>query len=709
MKRIIVISLLAFYTIVAFGQSEQATNLLPMPQHMEFADGFFRITPGFAVAVNADKTDIILYNAVNRTFRALNRKTALFFGQQYITSKDDNDTSAMQIKVIQNAVFSIGVDESYDLTVSAKHIMLNANTTIGALRGLATFLQLLKYDKQGFFLPMVNIHDAPRFVWRGLMIDAARHFIPVDVIKRNIDAMEAVKMNVLHLHLTDDEGFRIESKIYPQLQNQGSNGDYYSQVQIKELIKYAADRAIMILPEFDMPGHTTSWLAGMPELASAPGPYEPGPRFQITKPGSKPMALGEIMKMVKTAPTPAFDVSKQSTYNLMDKFFGEMAALFPAPYIHIGADENNGVAWKNNPAIVDFMSKNKIADTHALQAYFVKRVVQILAKHHKKTIGWEELFSNDLPVDVTVQVWQNAAIRDKALAHSNSVTLSAGFYLDQFMPAHVYYNNPNLPDSLSTTTNPAFLGGEAAQWTEVADKNNIETRIWPRAAAIAERLWSAATIKNVDDMYSRLSAISSQLDEQGLHHITEYEQSLRRFAAGADITPLKTLTDVLCPVKGYKKLFAKMTKPQAQSYQNAPLVTMSDLVFVDSELKRRFREMVRNYLSNKDTVAENYIGRQLNSWRNNSSALASLLDKMPVRDDMDVHSENLTKAAIIGLEAMAVIKTGAAPQEEWTKQKLAELATLDKPHSEMELAIIPEITALVKQQLANERSSFPVF
>jgi hexosaminidase len=396
MKRFLTLCL-SVAAISAFAQNAQLTNLMPLPQSVAFAGGKFVLTSNFTVGVKADKTDSTLLSAVNRAYQTLNRKTGLYFGKQYITANDNSDTSSLLVSVKQKAVIAIGVDESYTLTTGTNHVSLTANTTIGALRGLQTLIQLSVHDTDGYYFPAVAITDLPRFKWRGLMIDAARHFIPLDVVKRNIDAMEAVKMNVLHLHLSDDEGFRIESKLFPMLQGKGANGDYYTQVQIKELIKYAGQRGIMIVPEFDMPGHASSWFAGYPELASAPGPYEPGPRFKLSAPGGKPLGLMDIMKMINTTPTPTFDPSKETTYAFLDKFLGEMAALFPSPYIHIGADENNGAAWKANPAIASFMQQNQIADTHALQAYFVKRVSQLLTKHNKKTLGWEESFSTDLP------------------------------------------------------------------------------------------------------------------------------------------------------------------------------------------------------------------------------------------------------------------------------------------------------------------------
>ncbi len=189
----------------------------------------------------------------------------------------------------------IGMDESYRIQVSSNQIILDASTTIGALRGMQTIIQLLSNDETGFYIPIVNIEDAPKYAWRGLMIDVCRHFIPIDVLKRNLDAMAAVKMNVLHLHLSDDQGFRVESKVFPKLQSKGSNGDYYTQVQIRDLISYARNLGIMIVPEFDMPGHSTSWFAGYPELATKPGPYQPGSPYKLDR--SQPVNPANLLNL----------------------------------------------------------------------------------------------------------------------------------------------------------------------------------------------------------------------------------------------------------------------------------------------------------------------------------------------------------------------------------------------------------------------------
>jgi hexosaminidase len=417
------------------------------------------------------------------------------------------------------------------------------------------------------------------------------------------------------------------------------------------------------------------------------------------------MNLGSIMKLLNTAPFPSMDPSKESTYQFIDKFIAEMCTLFPAGYIHIGADENNGVAWKNNPAIVAFMKAHDMQDTHALQAYFVKRVNEIITKHHKQMIGWEELFSKDLAKDATVQVWQNSAYIKQALEKGNPVLISKGFYLDLFMPAYVHYNNPDL-SSLPALNSSQLRGGEAAQWTEIADKTNIETRIWPRAAAVAEKLWSSAS-DETSDLYRRLFTLSDQLDERGIQHIADYERALRRYASDRSQL-LQTLTDVLTPVKGYKRLFAQMMMPESMSYQSAPLIQISDIVPVDSKVKWAFRAAVKSYLEHRDTISENLIRKYLVLWRDNNAQLQPLFADCAALRRVEEHSKNLSVVATIGLNALKQLKDGVTDLG-WPDKQRAILNSANQAFGETELCIIPEIEALVNANLEPLPSSYPVF
>ncbi len=713
MKKITLFVSLLFCHLAIKAQ-QNTLNLLPVPKSVVVANAKFRLTNKFSVFVNGLKDDTILYKAVNRAYQALNRKTGLAFGFKYISPTDTLTVAQMQVAEQFKAKPTIGLDENYNLKVNENGIVLSATNTIGVLHGLQTLVQLVAVDDKGYYLPVVAIDDSPRFKWRGLMIDVARHFVSVEEIKHNIDAMAAVKLNVLHWHLTDDEGFRVESKIYPLLQEKGSNGDYYTQVQIKEIVAYAGDRGIIVVPEFDMPGHAQSWFAGYPELASLPGPYHPGPRGQWQQEHPDPNAPkgGSIADIIANMVAPTFDPTNEKLYLFLDKFIGEMTSLFPSGYVHIGADENNGMAWKKSPAIVAWMKDHQIANTDELQRYYVERVYKILKKHHRQLIGWEEIFNDKLSKDAIVHKWipeGNGMVKSYGkipdfTVHGNPVLLSVGFYTDVFMPAYIHYQNP----FLQGLDDAGVLGGEAAQWTELADNENIDGRIWPRTAAIAERLWSPGNVNDVDDMYRRLFVFNRQLDEQGFPHLANYERALRRLSNGGPIENIKTLTDVLSPVKGYKKLIGNMMRAPQASYQTTPLTAVSDIIPVDSEVKRKFRALVKLYLEKHDKDAENGIRNYLIDWQKNDALIEPLFAGNKRLSEIQDHSKNLSAAAAIGLDALDKADKGITDAAA-VQQRSAQLDSYAKPHYETEIAVIPEIAELVIGHVVAEPESYPSF
>jgi hexosaminidase len=716
MKKLLSLILLNFMAVWGIAQAPATLNLMPVPKQMHVNAGKFRITNQFTIHVNAAANDTVLYAAVNRAYQTLNRKTGMLFVQQYITPADTLKTAQMIVNVKAVSVPEIGEDESYKLQVTDGGPELDAQTTEGALHGLQTLIQLCDKDESGYFFPIVTIDDAPRFKWRGLMIDVARHFVSYEEMKRNIDAMAAVKMNVLHWHLTDDEGFRVESKEFPLLHKLGSNGDYYTQAQLKDIVKYAAARGIIVVPEFDMPGHAQSWFAGYPELASQPGPYRPGPRTQWQNEhpdANRPKGNG-IADIVTNMEAPTFDPTNEKVYKVLDKFIGEMTTIFPSGYMHIGADENNGMAWKLNPAIMAWMKDHQMQSTDDLQRYYVERAHDLLKKHHRQMIGWEEIYNDKLPKDAIVHKWipdgmggiikSHGSANDFA-SHGYGTLISVGFYLDVFMPAYIHYTNP----VLDSANNANILGGEAAQWTELADNWNIDGRIWPRAGAIAERLWSPATVSDVDDMYRRLFVLSNELDAQGLQHLSNYERALRRLTNYAPTDHLKILTDVLTPVRGYRKLVGNMMKGPQAAYQTTPLTAVSDIVFVDSETKREFRQLVKAFLANHDKTTENRIKTYLTNWQQNDALLQPLFAGNKRLLDVQDHSKNLAAAAVIGLDALNKIDNGAQADTTWIQQQSNALDTYGKAHSETEIAVIPEIAALVTGHLAPEPASYSAF
>src|SRR5258708_6871904 len=291
---------------------------MPWPAKVTRGTGQFAIDTNFSLGLGgAGSADPRVRGAALRFLGRVVRQTGIPVFEEIFESK--TPTMAIVIERRKPGVQKYGDDESYHLTVTAENIRLVATEPLGALRGIETLLQLIRLGASGFAAPAVEITDQPRFGWRGLSLDVSRHFLPVETVKRTIDGLSEVKMNVFHWHLSDDQGFRVESKKFPRLQQKGSDGLYYTQAQVRDVIAYAADRGVRVVREVDIPGHATSWIAGYPNLASGTGPYR-----VLRKTGSFAATM---------------DTTPETTYTFLDGFIGEMARLFPDAYFHIGGDE----------------------------------------------------------------------------------------------------------------------------------------------------------------------------------------------------------------------------------------------------------------------------------------------------------------------------------------------------------------------------------
>src|SRR5947208_1068992 len=394
------------------GGQQPALNLMPRPSSVQAGTGSLRLDSSFSVALTG-YSEPRLERGVERFLERLARQTAISLNSK--VAKSGQATLLIRTDHASKEIQEVGEDESYSLEVTPAGAKLAAPTPLGTLHGLQTFVQLVDVSSDSLAAPAVTIQDRPRFPWRGLMIDSARHFTPLDVIRRNLDGMEALKLDVFHWHLSDNQGFRVESKSFPKLQELGSAGLYYTQVEIRDVIAYARDRGIRVVPEFDMPGHSTSWFVGYPELASAPGPYEIERRWGVFD--------------------AAMDPTKESTYKFLDRFIEEMAKLFPDQFFHVGGDEVNGKQWDANKEIQEFMRAHGIQNNQALQAYFNKRLQPIVEKHGKSMIGWDEILDPTLPKDITVQSWRGQASLAAAAKQGYRGILSNGYYLDLGWPA----------------------------------------------------------------------------------------------------------------------------------------------------------------------------------------------------------------------------------------------------------------------------------
>lgn len=665
--------LTAFVLLAAIAaQPQPQPNLMPMPSSVQLGSGHLEINQAFSVAIT-DHHDSILDRGVQRFIAQLSQQIGMRLTAT--AGQESNATLVIHTEQGSEPVEKLGEDESYELTVTGHAVKLAAPNTLGTLHGLQTFLQLVQTGSDGFFMPVMTIKDQPRFAWRGLLIDVGRHFIPLDVLERNIDGMAAVKLNVLHLHLSDDEGFRVESRRFPKLQEMGSDGLYYTQADIKSLVAYARDRGIRVIPEFDMPAHSRSWFVGYPELASTPGTYkiEPGGVYTV------------------------IDPTQDRTYKFLDKFIAEMAKLFPDAYFHIGGDEVNGKPWDNNPKIQAFMHSHGMKNNQDLQAYFNQRLQKILSKHHKIMVGWDEILRPDLPKNIVVQSWRGQESLATAAQQGYGGLLSFGYYLDLMWPASRHYAVDPMSGKASSLTpeqKNRILGGEACMWGEWISPENIDSRIWPRTAAIAERLWSPQNVQDVSSMYSRLDNLSWRLEWLGLTHRSHSTMMLHRMSGVEDISALRTLADVVEPVKDY----ARFESIKGDWDFRAPLNHLIDAANPESETGRHFQSWVQKYVQSgyEDRDAEIKIRALLTTWRDNDAKLKPLIQGPFLLRETEPLSDELSRLGAAGLSALDYLNKSEVSPEAWRTQQLAHADTAQAPQANLLLVVAQPVRQLIE-------------
>jgi hexosaminidase len=660
-----------FVLSYAVGGDSSDLHLMPMPQRVILGEGRLPLDGSFTIQFSGH-SDPLLARAADRLLQRLQRKTGIPMSSQ-AGSIPNQQPVVMQIHCSSpgEAVQSIASDESYQLEVTDRAARLSAPSPIGALRGMETFLQLLGLDGQSFFVPAVKIEDRPRFAWRGLHIDVSRHWEPLEVIRRNLDAMAAVKMNVFHWHLSDDQGFRIESKKFPNLHLKGSDGKYYTQAQVREIVVYARDRGIRVIPEFDVPGHSTSWLVAYPEFASAPGPYQIERSWSVFD--------------------PCLDPTQKKVYTFLDAFIGEMAALFPDHYFHIGGDEVSGKHWNTSPHIREFKTRNGMKDNRDLQVYFTRQLHRIVAGHGKTMIGWDEILHPNLPKSSVVQLWQRQPAMADIVRKGFSGILSTGYYLDAMRPASFVYDvDPLGKEPLTAEEKARVLGGEACMWAEFVNQDNIDSRIWPRTAAIAERFWSSPDVKDTKDMYRRLAFLDRELESLGLQHRSGNLEMIERMAGDRNAAPLKQLSELLIPT-------ALGPRQRTRKYYSfTPLNRMVDAVFPESDPARLFDYLVQEYMGNRsgESDAAQLMRRTLICWRDNENEVRPILDRSFLLNELQPLSKTIAELCSRALQAMDFIESGKKAPEAWEKETADLLSRAERPQAEMLIAITGSIRKL---------------
>jgi hexosaminidase len=605
----------------------------------------------------------------------------------------------------------LGDDESYVLRVSANGAVVQANAEWGVLRGLATLAQLSAGRDH---LPGVVIADSPRFVWRGLMVDVARHYISRTTLIRTLEAMALYKLNVLHLHLTDDQAFRFDSRAYPELARLGSAGAYYTEDELIELVTHAAGLGIRVVPELDVPGHTTSWFDAHPQWGAVTSPRAPSNHFGVH--------------------AACLDPTLDAVYVALGRLFDDIARVFPDRFIHIGGDEVNPQWWTGSAAIQSFMSQHGLADVAALQNLFNERLADLLADRGRTLIGWDEIAHGDLPRTSVVQSWRGGPSRDRAVAQGFDCVFSGGYYLDFFYPADLHYRyDPAAPaadlaaldaavradprlahvrdglgwamdfaahaqvDAPAVSTTPGrVLGAEACSWSELVTDELLDIRIWGRLPALAERFWSPATTTNPADMYARLARQAPLL--AGFAGVDVAARQAALFLSldigGDDLSKLRDLFDALEPIKWYARLLgaaalrarvAGSTERVERPYRvDTPLNRVVDYLEPASLWVAGFERAVTRLIADPaDRDARTAVAEAAARWRRQRDVVRTLSARIPAVAELDPLSEQLALLADVVDSRL----DGAVGQRE-----KAVVAAAGEPIGELLIAVVPVLT-----------------
>ena len=664
----VVTVLMAFYALPLRSQSTSDLNVMPLPAKVQLGSGSLKIEGTFSVVLSGYQ-EPRLERSRERFVTNLGHQTGLVFAHG--TTDPAKATLVVTTDQASKPVQEPGEDESYTLAVTATGAKIHAANPLGAMHGLQTFLQLVSITADGFVVPVVSIQDQSRFVWRGLMIDSARHFTPLPVIKRNLDGLEAVKMNVFHWHLSDNEGFRVESKKFPRLQQFGSDGQFYTQDEVREVIDYARDRGIRVVPEFDIPGHSTAWFVGYPELASGSGPYELERKWGVFD--------------------PAMDPTNEKTYRFLDTFIGEMAKLFPDPYFHIGGDEVNGKEWDSNPKIQEFMKSHNIKTDVELQSYFSQRVQELVTKHGKTPVGWDEIFVPGVSKNILIHSWRGPEALAAAAKQGYRGILSNGYYIDLgWSAARHYAVDPmgGAAANLSAEEKARILGGEDTMWSEYVNWENIDSRIWPRTAAIAERLWSPQETTNVESMYARMEAESSRLEFLGLTHRTYQRIMVQRMAGSApadQFEALFVLTQAVEPVKDYNR----ESTPGEEPTSLKPLTRVVDAAKPESMVSRRFSLAVDDFVggSCKDSAKSEEIRARLTQWAGASGPVQTLAQQSSLVKDAVPAASSLSQSSALSLSALDRIHQALPLTDDLKKQQIDSLNAFETQAHKSQLTL----------------------
>jgi len=544
LKVFVLLLLLAGFGKVAFAQ-QNTFSIIPKPLKTEMRSGSFEVTAQTLIisGTSIDSAETNLFSASVKELTGLNLQV-----ENSGQIKQNSITLTIDTQKITKP-------EAYALSVSGKQISLIAADHAGLFYGFQTLLQLIKVENGKIFIPNCIIEDAPRFAYRGMHLDVGRHFFSINTLKKWLDVLAFYKINTFHWHLTDDQGWRIEVKKFPELQRISAfrnetlighkraephffdgkpYGGFYTQAEVKELVRYAQSKFITVIPEIEMPGHAQAVLAAYPNLGCTGGPYQTATYWGV---------FDDV-----------FCAGNEQTFSFLEDVLDEVMPLFPSKYIHIGGDECPKTKWAKCPKCQKSIADEQLKDEHGLQSYFIGRIEKYVEGKGKKIIGWDEILEGGISPGATVMSWrgEEGGIAAAKLHHDVIMTPEKFLYLDYYQslyrgeqiaaggytPLQKVYNYNPLPFALSTNEQKYIKGVQANVWTEyLSDANKAEYMIFPRIIALAEIAWTSDSSKNYSDFLRRLRLHQKFL--KGLNAANHYDDIRLESASSAGIT-LKT-------------------------------------------------------------------------------------------------------------------------------------------------------------------------
>jgi hexosaminidase len=536
---VIMLPALTICGATATTSDNQNISVIPKPMEMKRSCGHFTLKAKTAIYIQGGSAEI------KEVAKYLADQLRGPTGLSLVILQQSNNASPVGsfLLTTENADCGLG-DEGYQLSVTEKNVILRAAHPAGLFYGVQTIRQLLppqiesrkKVTDVSWAIPCLEIRDKPRFGWRGSLLDCCRQFMSTDFIKRYIELLSYHKMNRFHWHLTDDPGWRIEIKKYPKLTEIGSwrntgpgnlrppedppqtdeiYGGYYTQEDIRDIVEYAKSRYVTVVPEIEMPGHSSAALAGYPELSCTGGPFEVKNTMGISK--------------------DVYCAGNEKTFEFLEDMLSEVIELFPGLYLHIGGDECPKDRWKECPKCQARIKAEGLKDEHELQSYFVKRIEKFLLSKNRKLVGWDEILEGGLAPAATVQSWRGTkgGIAAATSGHDAIMSPTTHCYFDYphskkeaesfpdwmgVLPTEKVYSFEPMPEGLSAEHQHHILGGEGNVWTEVAPQEEIDSRAYPRLTALAEVLWSPKQHRNWDDFSLRLKSHYKRLDILGVDY-----------------------------------------------------------------------------------------------------------------------------------------------------------------------------------------------